>query len=91
MVTFLQHPVHGGLAIVDLPHLVNAAGVKEDAFRHCGLPRVYMRDNSYVACFGEFWFRWHLNKISLPNVVFYQSFDEVFSSSLFASVYFNCC
>jgi hypothetical protein len=34
MVLLLLHPVHDGSALVDLPHLVGAAGVVEDAL--CG-------------------------------------------------------
>ena len=36
----LRHPVHGGRALVDLAHLVGAAGVIEDALGRRGLARV---------------------------------------------------
>jgi hypothetical protein len=36
----LNHPVHGGGALVDLPHPVDAPGVEEDALGRRGLARV---------------------------------------------------
>src|SRR5438552_15199476 len=36
----LHHPVHGGGAVVDLTHLVDAAGIEEDAFGRGRLPGI---------------------------------------------------
>ena len=47
----LLHPVHDGGALVDLAHLVGAAGVIEDALGRRGLTRVDVRHDSDVACF----------------------------------------
>jgi hypothetical protein len=38
---------------MDLPHLVEAAGVKEYTLGYGGLPRIDMRDDSDVASFGN--------------------------------------
>ena len=45
----LDHPVHGGRALVDLAHLVGAAGVVEDALGRRGLARVDMGHDPDVA------------------------------------------
>ena len=45
----LGHPVHDRGAVVDLAHLVGAAGVIEDALREGGLPRVDVGNDAEVA------------------------------------------
>ncbi len=45
----LFHPVHLGLAVVDLSDLVDLAGVKQEAFRDGGLARVDVRDYTEVS------------------------------------------
>jgi len=45
----LVHPVHLGLAVVDLADLVNLAGVKQEPFRDRGLARIDMCNHAEVA------------------------------------------
>src|SRR5688572_18809938 len=45
----LVHPVHDGRALVDLPHLVGASGVVEDALRGRRLTGIDVRHDADVA------------------------------------------
>jgi hypothetical protein len=45
----LLHPVHLGLAVVDLADLVDLAAVKQEPLGDCGLARVNMGDHAEVA------------------------------------------
>src|SRR5258708_15039267 len=45
----LDHPVHGGSPLVDLAHLVDAAGVEKDPLRRRCLARVDMRHDPDVS------------------------------------------
>ena len=47
---FLLHPVHDGRALVDLPQLVGAPGVEEDALGRRRLAGVDVSHNPDVAC-----------------------------------------
>ena len=46
---FLLHPVHGGRAIVDLAHLVGAAGVIKDTLGRRRLAGIDMRHDADIA------------------------------------------
>jgi len=48
-VLFLGHPVHGGLAVIDLADPVTLSCVVQDSFRGSRFSRVYVGDYSYVA------------------------------------------
>ena len=47
---FLRHPVHDGLAVVDLSHLVGYPGVEENPLRNCRLTGIDMGDYSDIPC-----------------------------------------
>src|SRR5207302_2747620 len=49
----LDHPVHGGSAVVHLTNLVGAAGVIQDALRRRGFTRVDMSHDPDVPRFFE--------------------------------------
>jgi hypothetical protein len=50
----LDHPVHGGLAVMDFSHLVHAPGVIEDPFGDRRLPCINVGNDTDVACLCEF-------------------------------------
>jgi len=49
----LHHPVHGGGAVVDLTHLVDAAGIEEDAFGRGRLPGIDVGHDADVPNFVQ--------------------------------------
>ena len=57
----LLHPVHDGVAVVDLADLVGEAGVEEDALGRRGLARVDVRHDADVAGLGEVGVGGHLS------------------------------
>src|SRR6185503_3118125 len=59
----LLHPVHDRRALVDLTHLVGAAGVIEDALSRRRLARVDVGHDSDVAQFFQWDRAWHVRSI----------------------------
>jgi hypothetical protein len=47
----LNHPVHGGRALMDFTDLIKLAGVKEDAFGQRGFAGINVRHDADVAVF----------------------------------------
>src|SRR5262245_31426941 len=64
---FLGHPVHGGGALMDFPHLMRSTGVVEDALSRSGLAGVDMGNDADVAYFREWSFL-----VQDPSPQFYQ-------------------
>jgi hypothetical protein len=46
---FFQHPVHGGFAIVNFSHFMDASGVEENPFRYGRLAGVDMSNDTDIA------------------------------------------
>ena len=46
---FLIHPVHLGIALVDIADFVGLTGVKEDSFGSGGLAGIDVRDNTRIS------------------------------------------